>query len=414
MSAPVQSPAETRTSAAGSGAASGGAHSSPVARPWLTVALREMAVKLTDRNYIIGIVVTVAMIAGASVFSAWMNSRTAEYEVAVAGAEEATVAQAGEAFLGEDDVITVIDSGSPEAARQAVEDGEAEAALIHDGQDWTLTGLSDVPENLRAALTQAVSAETMAANAAAAGTTVDELTAGSELTVDLLESDSEDPFIARIVGFAFAFLFYMAAIMFGMTIATSVLEEKQNRVVEILATAVPIRHLLMGKVIGNSVLAFAQIIIFAATGLLALTFTDLVADIGFILTSAGWFMVFFAVGFFALAAVWGVLGSMASRTEDLNSNSTPVMMVIFLATFIGAFASGTILTVASYVPLVSTTAMPIRMLSESVPLWQVLLVLAGNVLTAYLLVRLAAAVYQRAVLQSGTALGWRQALRVET
>ncbi|WP_418605918.1 ABC transporter permease [Georgenia sp. SUBG003] len=115
----------------------------------------------------------------------------------------------------------------------------------------------------------------------------------------------------------------------------------------------------------------------------------------------------------ALAAVFAVLGSLASRSEDLQSNTGPIMGVIMVATFAGMFATGTLLTVASYVPVVSSVAMPVRMLGGEVPMWEPVVSLAVTAVTAYLLVRLGERVYQRAVLQGGTALTWRQALRLE-
>ncbi|MGD3580285.1 ABC transporter permease, partial [Xanthomonas citri pv. citri] len=107
--------------------------------------------------------------------------------------------------------------------------------------------------------------------------------------------------------------FYMAAIVFGMAIATSVLEEKQNRVVEILATAIPIRQLLYGKVAGNTVLAMVQLALYAGAALLALTFTGTADSVGTLIPASGWFLVFFLAGFLILASAWAMIGSMASR-----------------------------------------------------------------------------------------------------
>ncbi|MFD1716981.1 ABC transporter permease [Georgenia deserti] len=383
-----------------------------VQQPWLVVTVREIMVKLRDRNFLISTAVTLAMMVGAVAVSTWFSSRTTDYTVAVTDADAAEIVRAADELAGGDSV-TALERPDPGAARAAVEAEDADAALLAAESGWTLVGLSEVSNTLDGLLRDAVTEHVMARNAEAAGTTMAELRAGSEVTVEVLDGDADSALLHRIVGIAFAFLFYMAAIIFGMTIATSVLEEKQNRVVEILATAIPIRQILYGKVVGNSALALAQIALYVVVGLVALNFTDLVADIGFLLGAAGWFIVFFVVGFFALAAVWAVLGSLASRTEDLNSNTGPVMMLIMVATFGGIFATGTWLTVASFIPIVSTVGMPIRMLDGGVPLWQTLVSLAGNLLAAYVLVRIGERIYQRAVLQGGTALSWRQAFRLE-
>ncbi|MFC7405082.1 ABC transporter permease [Georgenia alba] len=385
-----------------------------VQRPWLVVAVREVMVKLRDRNFVISTFVTLVMMAGAVAVSTWFGSRSSEYTVAVVDDDAARIVQTADQAAGAaGDSVAVAEHPDAGAARAAVESEDADAALLPGDDGWAVVGFSEVDTSLEGLLRDAVAADVLERNAQSMGTSTAELTAGSEVTTQLLDPDAENPVLRYVVSLAFAFLFYMAAIMFGMTIATSVLEEKQNRVVEILATAIPIRQLLYGKVIGNSALALAQIALYATVGLVALNFTDLVSDIGFLLGAAGWFVVFFVVGFFALAAVWGVLGSLASRTEDLNSNTGPVMMVIMVATFAGIFATGTWLTVASFVPVVSTVAMPVRMLSGGVPVWQSVVALLLNVVAAYLLVRLGERIYTRAVLQGGTALSWRQALRLE-
>src|SRR5699024_9269483 len=137
--------------------------------------------------------------------------------------------------------------------------------------------------------------------------------------------------------------FYLSAIVFGMAIANSVLEEKQNRIVEILATAVPIRQLLYGKVLGNRLLAFAQMGLYELLALVAINFTDLTVDVAWLASASGWFIAFFAVGFIALAAIWAVLGAMASRSEDLQSSTMPVIGLLVAVLFVGMWAKGTAL-----------------------------------------------------------------------
>ncbi|MPV36117.1 ABC transporter permease [Georgenia subflava] len=385
-----------------------------VRHPWLVVATREIIVKLTDRNFMLSTALTLVLIAAGVVFSSWMSGRTTEHTVAVATPAAAEIVAAGEeAITADGDALTISEVGSEDAAREAVLAEDADVALLEGPDGWTLLGLSEISSALSTTLTEEVENATLMENAGAAGLTVEELTAGSAVSTELLDDDAGRATMASIIGFAFAFLFYMAAIVFGMTIANSVLEEKQNRVVEILATAIPIRQLLYGKVLGNSLLAFAQIALYAVVALVAVNVMDVAADIGWILGASGWFIAFFVVGFTALAAVWAVLGSLASRSEDLQSNTGPVITVIMVALFVGLFATGTPLAVASYVPVVSSVAMPVRLLSEDVAAWEPIVSLGVTAVVAYLLLRLGERIYQRAVMQGGTALTWRQAMRLE-
>lgn len=384
---------------------------------WAIVTLREVMVKMRDRTYLVSTLVTLLLIGGSVLFSGYMSSRGEGYTVAVADTAASEVIAAADDLGKEDDGNTsfeAVSAGSEEDALQLVRDEDADAALLRgaDGT-WTLTGRDEIDSGLRGPVSDALTAYVLDANAAAAGTTAAELTAGSELTEELLEGDAENSALAAAVGFVFSFLFYMAAIIFGMAIATSVLEEKQNRVVEILATAIPIRQLLYGKVAGNTILAIVQLALYAGAALLAMNITGAAEMLGFIIPVSGWFLVFFLVGFLILAAGWAMLGSMASRTEDLNSSSTPVMAVIFAALFAGMFAKGQLLVVASFVPVISSVAMPIRMLGTEVPLWQTLPSLALALAAAYALLVFSARIYRRAVMQSGGALTLRKAMKLE-
>lgn len=387
-----------------------------VKNPWLVVTIREVMVKLTDRNFLLSTAVTLALIAGGIGLSAFLGSRTTEHTVVVASSEAREIAAgATESITGDDsgDTLTITEVADEQAARQQVLDGDADVALVLTDGTWTLVGRDSISDTLRGALSTSVTSTVLEANASAAGTTVAALTEGSEVTTELLESSDERNALKSVAAFVFAFLFYMASIIFGMAIANSVLEEKQNRVVEILATAIPIRQLLYGKVIGNSLLAFAQIGLFALVALIGLNITGAASDFGWLLGASGWFIAFFVVGFTALAAVWAVLGSLASRSEDLQSNTGPITTVIMVALFAGIFADGVWLTAASYIPVVSSVAMPVRLLDGDVALWEPVVSLLVVIITAYALLRLGERVYQRAVMQGGTALKWRQALKLE-
>lgn len=384
---------------------------------WLIVTLREVMVKAKDRGFAISTLVTLALIVAGVVFNAYMSTRGEEYTVAVSsGAGESVVALAHEAGQADDGNTSfeAATTGSDDAALEQVRAEEADAALIRGGDGtWTLTGKNELPRGLSTGLGAALENYVLESNAAAAGTTTEELLAGSTLEESLLEGDAENQIVADVAGFAFSFLFYTASIIFGMAIANSVVEEKQNRVVEILATAIPVRQLLYGKVLGNTILAMVQLALYGGAALLALNLTDTADLIGSIIPASGWFLVFFLFGFLILAAMWAVLGSLASRAEDLTSSSTPVMALIFAALFAGLFASGQLLVVASYVPVVSSVAMPIRMLNSEVALWEPLLSLVVVLAAAVALLHLGEKIYRRAVMQGGGALSLRKAMKLE-
>ncbi|MFJ7750166.1 ABC transporter permease [Arthrobacter sp. NPDC097144] len=391
---------------------------------WAIVTLREVMVKARDRGYLISTVVTLVLIVGAVVFNAYMSSRTTEYTVAVTAMQSTAldnpateiVDAANEAAQadGGDTRFEAVSADTAEQAEELVRSGEADAALLAAYDGWTLTGNEELPAGLQQGIADALRDYALEFNAVGAGTTPEALLEGSEFQTALLNGNAENALLATIVGFVFSFLFYMASIIFGMAIANSVLEEKQNRVVEILATAIPIRQLLYGKVAGNTLLAMIQLALYGGAALLALNLTDTADLVGSIIPASGWFLVFFLAGFLILASAWAMLGSMASRSEDLTNSSTPVMTVIIAALFAGMFAKGQLLVIASYVPVISSVAMPIRMLGSEVPLWEPLLSLVIALAAAYALLRFGEKIYRRAVMQSGGALTLRKAMKLES
>ncbi|WP_315278094.1 ABC transporter permease [Kocuria carniphila] len=383
-----------------------------VSAPWLTVMNREIGVKLRDRAFVLSTVLTVLGIIGFTAFMFFMGERTTSYTVAATDPQSVTVAEAAR-DSAEDKTTLEVQSASPEEARELLQNEDIDAAVSRSDNEWVLTARNSMDASLSGILSDAAKDVTAQQNAADAGTTTEQLTAGSEVQTRTLSDEPDRGVAANVLGFVFAMLFYTAAIIFGMAIANSVLEEKQNRVVEILATAIPVRHILYGKVAGNCLLAYAQIILYGAVGLLGVNLLGRAESIGWILQASGWFIGFFVVGFAAQASIWAVLGSLASRTEDLQSNTGPIMSVLIAALLVGLFAKGTWLTVASYVPLVSSVAMPVRMLTDTVQWWEPWLALGLCAVFGLIMFRVGERVYQRAVFQGGQALTWRKALRLE-
>ena len=156
------------------------------------------------------------------------------------------------------------------AAEQAVRDGDVAAALLPGDDGYDLVGDDDIDTTIAQAVAAAVSSQVTGENAAEQGVDLEALTAGAQVQQRLLDPDADNTDLRQAASFVFVILFYLTALTFGMSIAVSVTQEKESRVVEILAAAVPIRALLWGKVIGTSVLAIGQTLVLAAAGVIAL------------------------------------------------------------------------------------------------------------------------------------------------
>lgn len=370
---------------------------------WRVIAQRELAVKLTDKVFLgstaFMLVATVLAI-GLSTFFA---SRVERPEVAVVGADGVALVQAANDLARDLDrnlAPRAVEVDDAATAERMVTDDEAAAALLPAGDGWEVVGSNDVDGTLQRFLGDAVAAAALERNAGEAGVTLDELRAGAGLEVRLLDPDALPEQLRYIAGFAFAFLFYVTALTFGMAIAQSVVEEKQSRVVEILAAAIPVRQLLIGKVVGNALLAIGQVLLLVGVGLIGLAVTGQAEALAPVMSAGGWFVVFFLLGFAAIACVWAVAGSVATRSEDLQATTTPVTVVVMAALFGGLFAQGKVLTVLSFVPLVSSVAMPIRMLEGGVPLWQPVASGVVVLVAAVALVSVGARLYEGSLLQT--------------
>jgi ABC-2 type transport system permease protein len=386
-------------------------HPTPLRHPWALVARREIATKLVDRTFLVGTFVTIAIIAGLVLIQAVMAQRGNDYRLVSTSADVAMARSVAERAPALDDAVRVTVKEVPDeaAARDALEQESADAWLVSGDDGWRIVGQDEVSSDLEAVATTVVREETLEANAKAAGTTVEVLTRGAVLKTEVLVGDIEQRDFAAAMGFALAFLFYLASVGFGAALAGSVVEEKESRIVEIIATKIPVRQLLAGKVLGNTALAVLQMALYGVIGVVGLSFTSYGALLPTVTGALGWFLVFFLVGFLVIACLWAVAGALASRNEDLQSTSMPITMVLLAIFFGSLFLDGTAQVVFSYVPPASAVLMPLRVLDGSAAWWEPFVSLAILLVAAGLVVLVAERLYRRSLLQTQGRISMRQA-----
>lgn len=383
---------------------------------WLTVATREIMVKLTDKAFIIGTLTTLALVAlgiGAGIL---FGSRGSSTTVAVVTPQASAVAESVSAVTqaqNEKDTVEIVQVSDAEAARALVLSEEADVFLDQRDSGWVTVWKSEPSRTFEGNLAQVLTSQTIAELAAQAGTSPEQVQRQMTSTIEYLAGDEGSAMIAYFSGLGFAVLFMMSSMIYGMQIATSVIEEKQSRIVEILVSAIPIRHLLAGKVLGNTVLAFAQIVLLLGAGLIGLSlspFKDLMPNFS---NAIGWFLLFFIAGFLALACIWAAAGALGTRSEDLNQTSQPLMWII-MATYVAGFAaSGTARVILSYVPITSSVLMPVRLVDGTAAWWEPIIALAINLAFAAGMVLLGERIYRRALMRTGGRLTYRQALSLK-
>lgn len=386
---------------------------------WPLVAAREIQVRLRDKNFLMSTGLTVflllAMILAQSFFGGMGGM---SYKLGVEGAQGAQiVAAADQAAKASDETssLTSVELGDAAAVEAAARNGDVDYGLIQTADGWELVDEGPTAGQLEMVIGEAVRGTVMTANAEAAGTDIASLMEGTSVTTrDLTaKDDGSNGLMAFILGIVFAALFYMSSLVFGQQIASSVVEEKQSRLVEILSAAVPIRSLLFGKVIGNTILALGQLVLIVAVGLIGLTFTDFDIALPGLAEGIAWYLPFFVLGFVALACIWAAAGALASRNEDLQSTTMPLTMVLVLVFVVGINMQGVWREIGSFVPVLSTILMPMRILEGKTEWWEPVLALALVLAFCYVTIRLGARLYQRSVMHTSGALSWRKALTMK-
>ena len=388
-----------------------------------TIASREIWVKLHDKGFIASTVFFLLIIVGATVIPIMISQQSHDYRLAVVGDQATAVVTTAaglhnSASSGDVPKVTLTASSAADraAAEALVRGGKADAALVADGTSLTLIGKDAVPDDL-VILVKAAAAQTdvsrVAAEAGLSSDQVRQLVAPTPPKVDLLNAHPDRAVPPILLVMIFGFLFYFAVLTFGISIAQSVVEEKQSRVVELLVAAVPVRWLLAGKVLGNTALAVAQVTLIVGVGLAGAALAGQSALISQVAGASVWFLVFFLLGFLMLACLWAVAGSLASRVEDLQSTTMLMQATVMVPFFASIFVTepGRVQEVLSYIPFTAVLLMPARVINGTAASWEPW-VAAGIVLaTAALFVVLGARLYEGSVLHTSNRTRLVQAWR---
>lgn len=385
---------------------------------WPLVAAREIQVRLRDKNFLMGTGLSLVILLGVLIAQSFLGGGSLTYQLGVEGPAGTQIVAAVDqaAKAGDPEAkVTSVELGDGAAVEAAARSGDVDYGLIATADGWELVDEGPTSLELQMLVGQVVSEQSLAANAEAAGTDLPTLMQGSSLTArDLTaKADGSNGFLAFILGFVFALLFYMSSLLFGMQIASSVVEEKQSRLVEILAAALPVRQLLLGKVLGNTLLALVQLVLIVAVGLVGLTFTEYDVALPGLAAGIGWYIPFFVFGFLALACIWAAAGALASRVEDLQSTTMPLTMLLVLAFIVGINLQGAARDIASFVPIMSTILMPMRILEGKTDWWEPIVALLVVLGFCLLTIRLGARLYQRSLLHTSGSLSWRKALALK-
>lgn len=176
-------------------------------------------------------------------------------------------------------------------------------------------------------------------------------------------------------------IIFMIIIMYGSMVATSVTQEKSNRTMEVLVTSVDTNLLFFAKVLAGAVAALIQSAVMLGTVLISYKINqdkwggmlNMVLDIPANVLVV--FALFGIGGFLFYTFIYGAMGALVSKTEDINKSAGGVQMVIMIVYFITLASltnvDGIMIKVTSFLPVSSYSAMFARVAMGSVNTWEI-------------------------------------------
>jgi len=253
--------------------------------------------------------------------------------------------------------------------------------------------------------------------------------------------------LALTIGMLSAFIIYMFIVIYGAQVMNGVVQEKTNRIVEVMISSVKPFELMMGKIIGIAMVGLTQFlmwviltgVISAAVGSLFVGSIDVnsmhqMGQVGMqtapvnampsemqsLFTAlsgvnyfqiVGLFIVYFLGGYLLYASLFAAVGSAVDNETDTQQFSMPIMLPIIFAIYAGIFAAqnpdGPLAFWCSMIPFTSPIVMMVR-LPFDVPVWQILLSLTILILSFVGTTWMAGKIYRTGILMYGKKVSWKE------
>lgn len=312
----------------------------------------------------------------------------------------------------------IVSNSGQEGLSQQVDSGEYKAAiLLHSPTSYSyLVKNVSMYDNTQTVVEQALISKYQTDAMESLGIPPEE--AVSILTVEISgetvstgKNQMENFFYTYIL----IILLYMAIVLYGQFVAMSVASEKSSRAMELLITAAKPTNLMFGKVLGSGLAGLTQMVVLLGSAFLFYNLNAgywkdnmLVQSIfNMPLSILLYTILFFVLGYFIYSFLYGALGSLASRSEDLNVTTMPITFLFIIAFFVVCFSLGSgsidnpLMVACSYIPFTSPMAMFVRIAMGEVQtveiIASVVILIASTIGIGYL----SAAIYKIGVLLYG-------------
>lgn len=226
------------------------------------------------------------------------------------------------------------------------------------------------------------------------------------------DEKSENRFIGQAVYFVLLFLMYMVLMSFVNLVLADIATEKGTKMIEFIFSSVKPGDYFAGKMLGNFIAVFVQIITYVIFGLIGffiakskglLDGLDLTFNIsGSTYAIIGEIVLLFLLGIFIFLVIAGMLGSFSTKVEDAGKMGTPLIfltvILFFLAMTLQNMGDIMATKVLSYIPLASTFFMPLRLLNGYAALSEGLIAIVILIITIFLVYRFGEKVYKKNIL----------------
>jgi len=219
-----------------------------------------------------------------------------------------------------------------------------------------------------------------------------------------------------IFAYVIAILIYMITALYGQGVLRSVLEEKTNRIAEVLVSSVRASNLMMGKIVGVGAAAILQVAIWVIAIVIIATRSDAIARsigvppeafaaLSIPIGQGLLFVAYFVLGFLLFASLFAAVGAAITSEQEAQSVAVPVMVPLFIPLILSfqitAEPTSTMATFLGVFPLTSPMTMPMRISAAPIPTIQIVASLVFLVLGLWIMAWIGGKVFRIGILSTG-------------
>lgn len=297
-------------------------------------------------------------------------------------------------------VVAVKGDSAATASFTFVQEGNAEPTTIASVQ-------SLLRQQVMNARMQQLPADAKSSLAAPVPFSTNQLQEGSKSLDQVIQS--------QILVYTMMILLFVTMAIYGAWVGQGIVEEKSNRIIEMMLVASQPWEIMTGKIVGIGLVGLLQYLIWLVGAGVTFTVQKQAFSISLSAVPISTFVllpIFFILGYFLYATLYAIAGSLVYRPEDQQMSVTPVAMVMVLLFYIALFGvlpnpTSVFAVVVSYIPLFTPLTMFARAALTSVPIWEVLISVVLTIAFNAVLILYGAKVYKRFALRTSGKAGWR-------